>query len=359
VRRPCTVENQNTLIGGIKMNFIDLRSDTVTQPTQKMRDAMYIANVGDDVYEDDITIKELEEYVSTLTGKEAGLFVPSGSFGNQLSILTHTSKGSEVIVGDDSHIIQHEVGAAGLISGVQLRTIDSDSGVLAPQKIESKIRIIDDIHYPKTSLICLENAHSNGKVIPQTIMKQTYEIAKQHNIPIHLDGARVFNAATYLNIDVKEIIKYTDSTMFCLSKGLAAPVGSMIVGSKLFIENARKNRKLMGGGLRQAGFLAAAGLVALKEMIPNLKLDNEKAIYMAKELEKIEEVSINVSDVHINLVFFKIKTDKNLNCLQDFMLQNGIKINGHELNNFRVVLHHGVTMENIDKYISTLSEFLK
>lgn len=337
------------------MNYIDLRSDTVTQPTQKMRDEMYKAQVGDDVYGDDTTMKELESYAAEISGKEAGLFVPSGTFGNQLAILTHTSRGNEVILGDDSHIIQHEVGAAGVITGVQFRTIESDNGTLDPAKIKSKIRDVEDIHYPITGLICLENAHSNGKVISQDIMKKTHELAREYNIPIHLDGARIFNAASYLNIEAKEIMKYADSIMFCLSKGLAAPIGSMLVGDAKFIDKARKNRKLMGGGLRQAGFLAAAGLVALKDMIPNLKLDHEKALYMAKELAKVKGVEV-MDDIHINLVFFKLDTKKEN--MEKFMLQNGIKINDHEMGTYRVVTHHGISTDDIDKYVKCLAEFL-
>ena len=339
------------------MHYIDLRSDTVTHPTQRMRDEMYKAQVGDDVYGDDITMSELESYAAQISGKEAGLFVPSGTFGNQLAILTHTSRGDEVILGDDSHIIQHEVGAAGVICGVQFRTIESDNGILDPVKIKSKIRDVEDIHYPKTGLICLENAHCNGKVIPQDIMKATYDLAREHSIPVHLDGARIFNAASYLGLEAKEIMKYSDTTMFCLSKGLAAPIGSMLVGDANFIDKARKNRKLMGGGLRQAGFLAAAGLVALKEMIPNLKVDHEKALYMAKKLEEIEGVEVSsIEDVHINLVFFRINTKKD--GMDKFMLENGIKINDHEAEVYRVVTHHGISIDDIDKYVECLAKFL-
>ena len=190
-------------------------------------------------------------------------------------------------------------------------------------------------------------------------MEETYNIAKKYNIPIHLDGARVFNAATYLNIEASEIIKYTTSTMFCLSKGLAAPVGSILVGDKEFIEKARKNRKLLGGGLRQSGFLAAAGLIALKEMIPNLKVDHQNALYMAKLFLDIPEITYNIDDIHINMIYFKIDTNKDLNLLEEFMLKKGVKMNPKDENNiFRFVTHHNIDKKDIDIAISFLKEFL-
>lgn len=259
--------------------MIDLRSDTVTKPTKAMREAMYNAMVGDDVYGDDPTVNELEAYAAKLVGKEAALFVPSGTFGNQLALLTHCQRGDEVLLGDDCHIVQHEVGAAAVIAGVQLRTLISKKGILDPEEIRSKIRE-EELHYPRTGLICLENAHSNGRVIPLKAMASVREIALERQVPVHLDGARLFNAATYLKVDVKEITKYCDTVMFCLSKGLCAPVGSILAGSKSFIERGRKNRKLMGGGMRQAGVIAAAGLIALKEMPQYLKKMTMKMLYI-------------------------------------------------------------------------------
>ena len=245
------------------MNYIDLRSDTVTWPTDAMREAMAKAPVGDDVYEDDPTVKELEQYAASITAKEAALFVPSGVFGNQLALFTHCPRGSEVILDDQCHIVQHESGAASIIAGVQLRTIDAQGSILLPEAIEPRVRIGDDIHEPTTSLICLENAHSNGKVFSVEQMEQVRRCANRHHIPIHLDGARLFNAAVSLGIEAKELTQHVDSVMFCLSKGLCAPVGSILAGSRKFIDQARRNRKIMGGGLRQAGILAAAGLIAL------------------------------------------------------------------------------------------------
>lgn len=342
------------------MRFIDLRSDTVTVPTQKMRDAMYNAEVGDDVYQDDPTIKELEAYAAQLVGKEASLYVPSGTFGNQLSLFTHCKRGDEVILGEDCHIVMHEVGASAVIAGVQLRTLQSNKGVLNPQDIKSRIRREEeDIHFPGTGLICLENAHSNGRVIPLEVMKEIYGIGSQHQIPVHLDGARLFNAAAHLRVDVNEITQYCDSVMFCLSKGLCAPVGSMLAGSKAFIDKARKGRKLMGGGLRQAGFLAAAGLVALKEMTARLHEDHENAQLLGQELSKIPGIKVNMENIQINMVFFDMsETRYDSDKLVKEFNERGIKINPAEGGLVRFVTNYWVSREDIFFIVNTLKELL-
>jgi threonine aldolase len=329
------------------MRFIDLRSDTVTVPTPKMREAMFRAEVGDDVYEDDPTVKELEEYAAFISGKEASLFVPSGTFGNQLALFTHCKRGDEVIIGDDCHIVQHEVGAASVIAGVQLRTIETIKGALDPDQVASKIRG-EDIHYPATGLIVMENAHSNGRVIPLSKMEEVFQVAKKHQIPVHLDGARLFNAAAYLKRDAKEITAYCDSVMFCLSKGLCAPVGSMLAGSREFIRKARKGRKLMGGGLRQAGFLAAAGLVALKEMRSRLNEDHENALLLGKALAQIPGIKVALEDIHINMVFFKIEGyPHHESDIIAGLWENGIKANPPENGLMRFMTHHWVKKEDI------------
>lgn len=341
------------------MKYIDLRSDTVTEPTLEMRDAMYRAVVGDDVYGDDPTMNELEEYAAYITGKEAALFVPSGTFGNQLSLFTHCKRGNEVILGDDCHIVMHEVGAASVIAGVQLRTLKSDKGKLVSYDIESKIRQ-SDIHYPETGLICLENAHSNGRVFSIEYMKEIYCLAKKYNIPLHLDGARLFNAATYLKVDAREITAYCDSVMFCLSKGLCAPVGSILAGNKDFIDRARKGRKLMGGGLRQAGFLAAAGLVALKKMPQRLHEDHENAIFLGQELSKIPGINVYSEDIHINMVFFEIdKNIYNTSKLVDDFFNRGIKINPEEDGLMRFVTNYWVTRDDIIYVVDNFKDILQ
>lgn len=342
------------------MKKIDLRSDTVTQPTQKMRDAMYTAAVGDDVYEDDPTVHELEAYAAEVVGKEAALFVPSGTFGNQLALFTHCKRGDEVILGDDCHIVVHEVGAASVIAGVQLRTLVSNKGELNPDEIEVRIRKAeDDIHYPSTGLICLENAHSNGRVISMENMKRVYKIAKKKDVLVHLDGARLFNAAAYLNVDPKEITRNCDSLMFCLSKGLCAPIGSMLAGSKEFIDKARKGRKLMGGGLRQAGFLAAAGLVALKEMRQRIHEDHENALILGRELSKISGIKVNYDDIHINMVFFEMnETGYDPDKFVKEMDNKGIIINPVEDGLMRFVTNYWVKEEDIYYVVQSIKEIL-
>jgi threonine aldolase len=341
------------------MKFIDLRSDTVTMPTDEMREAMFKAEVGDDVYMDDPTMKELEEYAANLVGKEASLFVPSGTFGNQLALLTHCRRGDEVILGDDCHIVQHEVGAAAVIAGVQLRTLNSNKGALNPKEVAAKIRE-EDIHFPSTGLISLENAHSNGRVIPLENMKEIYDIAKAHNLPVHLDGARLFNASTHLKVDVKEVTQYCDTVNFCLSKGLCAPVGSILAGSKEFIDKARKGRKLMGGGLRQAGFLAAAGLVALKKMAPRLHEDHENARFLGEELSKIPGLKVDLEGIHINMVFFDmIDTGYDTSKLAEEFLKKGIKINPAEGGLLRFVTNYWINKEDIIYVVNTLKDIIK
>ncbi len=342
------------------MRYIDIRSDTVTQPTQEMREAMFKAEVGDDVYDEDPTMKKLEKYAAEVVGKEDALFVPSGTFGNQLSIFTHCERGNEVILDDSCHIVVHEVGAASVIAGVQLRTINSDKEVMAPQDIKNRIRKgEDDLHFPSTGLICLENAHSNGRVVSLENMKEISETAHEKGIPVHLDGARVFNAATYLNVDPKEITQYCDSVMFCLSKDLCAPVGSIVAGSKDFIQKAKKKRKLMGGGLRQAGFLAAAGLIALEKMRFRLKEDHENARYLGERLNEIPEISVNLDDIHINMVFFRINKDINFREMVSFFLEKGIKINPPENGELRFVTNYWVSKKDVDYIVETMKEYLK
>jgi len=287
------------------MNYIDLRSDTVTWPTEAMRKAMAQAPVGDDVYGDDPTVNELERLAAEMTGKEAALFVPSGTFGNQLSLFTWCPRGSEVILGEQCHIIQHEAGAASVIAGVQTRPIFAPDGILPLETIEERIRG-NDIHYPPTSLICIENAHSSGRVIPLSYMKEVAQLAHAHGLPVHLDGARLFNAAVSMGVSAIEISSMVDSVMFCLSKGLCAPVGSMLAGSREFIEKARRRRKIMGGGMRQVGVLAAAGLIALKDMTRRLAEDHENAHYLASQLAWIPGIEVEKEALDINMVFFKL-----------------------------------------------------
>src|SRR5690554_2964174 len=263
------------------MKLIDFRSDTVTKPTNKMRTAMMNALVGDDVYGDDPTVNELETLAAQITGFEDALFVTSGTMGNQLAIMTHTNRGDEILVGKEHHIINHEVGAMAVLSSVNVRVINKT--ILDCESVVSSIRR-DNIHFPKTSLLCLENALSNGQVVDQETFRGLIDCAHDHNLSVHVDGARIFNAAIALNTSVNDLVSKADSMMFCLSKGLGAPIGSILVGNTNFIQRARKYRKMLGGGLRQAGVIASCGIVALKEMIERLQEDHDNAKALASYL---------------------------------------------------------------------------
>ncbi len=340
------------------MKFIDLRSDTVTMPTDEMRQAIANAEVGDDVYGDDPTINKLEELAAKKVGKEAAIFVPSGTFGNQLALLTHTRRGQEVIIGKNNHIVVHEVGASAVIAGVQLRTLETVNGVMNPNDVENAIRV-DDIHEPETGLICVEEAHGCGAVVPLDILKEIKDIAEKHSIPVHMDGARLFNAAASLGVEPTKIAECCDTVMFCLSKGLAAPAGSMVAGSKSFIDRARKNRKLMGGGMRQVGILAAAGIIALEKMDDRLHEDHENAKYMAQKLSEIHGVEVIKDRLDIDMVFFKMGEEIiSEKTLIEKLYEKNIKINGVEAGEYRFVCHIGVTKEDIDYVIDTMKSLI-
>jgi threonine aldolase len=289
--------------------MIDIRSDTVTKPTAAMREAMAKAEVGDDVYGDDPTVNELERLGAEIMGKEAALFVPSGTFGNQLALFTWCERGTEVILGEECHIIQHEAGAASIIAGVQMRPISATNGVLSPESIRRRLRK-RDLHVPATSLICLENAHSLGRVVSLEAMDAVRMVADEWGLPVHLDGARIFNAATALDVDAKTIAARADSVMFCLSKGLCAPAGSLLAGSLDFVSAARLKRKIMGGGMRQVGILAAAGIIALNEQTCVLTKDHLRAKQLAQGLAAIPDVVIQPEEVDINMVFFRFALAK-------------------------------------------------
>lgn len=339
--------------------MIDLRSDTVTLQPEAMKQAMFSAEVGDDVYGDDPTVTALELRMADLLGKEAGLFVPSGTFGNQLAIMAHTKRGDEVIIGDGFHVLAHEAGGASVLSGVQMRTIPMDNNMLSPVLVERMIRT-EDIHYPDTGLIGMENALGNGSVMSLENMQAIYNLAKQNRLPVHLDGARLFNAATALNVPAKTLADCADTVNVCLSKGLCAPVGSVLVGSKSFIGKAKRMRKLMGGGLRQAGFLAAAGLYALDHMVERLEEDHRMAKYMADQLETIEHLNVLRDRLDINMVFFTLPESEILEtALVEGLLEKGIKVNGTEDGEYRFVTHWGVTQADIDTTVAAMKVLIE
>jgi threonine aldolase len=323
---------------------IDIRSDTVTKPTEQMRRAMAAAAVGDDVYGDDPTVQELESLGAELVGKEAAVFVPSGTFGNQLALFTWCKRGTEVILGEECHILQHEAGAASIIAGVQTRPIAAATGVLDPDQIRKRLRK-RELHEPASSLICLENAHSLGRVVPLAAMDAVRAVADAGGIPVHLDGARIFNAGVCLEIEAKAIAARVDSVMFCLSKGLCAPVGSLLAGSWDFVAEARMKRKILGGAMRQAGILAAAGIIALKEQTKTLSKDHERAKRLAQGLAAIPGICINPQETDINLVFFSFSPAQNpagAARIRTFFAEQGILINPPSQGVFRFVTHYGI-----------------
>ncbi|AVD37578.1 low-specificity L-threonine aldolase [Clostridioides difficile] len=341
------------------MRFIDLRSDTVTMPTDEMREAMAKAPVGDSIFRDDPTVNKLEELAAAKVGKEDAIFLPSGTFGNQLALFTHCLRGQEIIIGKGYHIVTHEVGAPAVIAGVQLRTIDEDeNGALNPELVEKAIRR-DDIHEPQTGLICVENAYSGGTVVGLDNLREIKKIAEKHNLPVHLDGARLFNAALTLGVEAKEIAKCCDSVMFCVSKGLAAPMGSILAGSKDFIAKARRKQKVMGGGMRQVGIVAAAGIIAIEKMTLRLNEDHENAKYLACELNKIDGIEVNNVNPDISMVFFKMSEDiiKEDVLIKEFFERN-IKINKMENGEYRFVTHVDITKEDLDYVLKTLKELI-
>ena len=292
-----------------------------------------------------------------MVGKEAALFVPSGTFGNQLALFTWCPRGSEVILGEQCHIIQHEAGAASIIASVQTRTVDAPNGILPLSTIEAKIRGLD-IHFPPTSLICLENAHSSGMVMPLSYMAEVSALARKAGLPIHLDGARLFNAAAFLGVDAAQIAGHVDSVMFCLSKGLCAPVGSMLAGSKDFIASARRKRKPMGGGWRQAGILAAAGLIALRDMTKRLPEDHETALYLAQKLSSIPGFTVQKDILDINMVFLTLPAWVDGGEFTAWLAEAGILVNPPEGGLVRFVTHYWVGCDAVDRVAACIAAFV-
>lgn len=342
------------------MHRINLRSDTVTQPTQAMREAMYRAEVGDDVMGDDPTINRLEKEAAEVLGKEAAMFVPSGTMGNQVSLMAHTQRGDAVISGEGYHIVSNEAGGHAVMSAVCANILPTIDGRMAPEDIQAALTDDSNVHIPQTGLISLENATSMGTVVPLSEMEEIYRIGRRAGIPVHLDGARLFNAATALGVDVKQITKYCDSVMCCLSKGLCAPVGSMVAGSKQFIHRARRHRKMLGGGMRQAGFLAAAGLIALHEMPKYLATDHANAKYLAGQLNQIEGFEVEMNHVDIDMVFFTTTLPGAvLDRFPKAFAENNINAKIKKGAASRFVTNHDVSKEDIDTVIDVIKNVIQ
>jgi threonine aldolase len=338
------------------MKVIDLRSDTVTHPTPEMREAMYRAEVGDDVFGDDPTVNRLEEMAAERLGKEAALFVASGTMGNLVSLLTHCGRGDEVILGDCSHVFLNEQGGMAALGGITPRLIPNQpDGTLLLADIEGAIRS-DNIHYPRTRLVCLENTHNvcNGTPLTAGYTGQVVQLAHSRGLKVHLDGARVFNAAAALGVDVRELVRDVDSVMFCLSKGLCAPVGSLLCGSAGFITEARRARKVVGGGMRQAGVLAAAGIVALEQVAKRLGEDHVRAKRLAEGLAEIP--GLKVAPVASNILYFDlaegvVKTSEDI---ERGLAERGVLLLGRGNGRFRAVTHYWISDNDIEAVIDAM-----
>ena len=341
------------------MRYIDLRSDTVTQPTQAMRDAMATAIVGDDVFDDDPTIHELEAYAAERLGKEAAVFVTSGMQGNACALMAHTRRGDCVTIDPHSHIAEHEAGSYGQLSGVSLRFPQSVNGTMDPDSVRACLTDDSDVQVAPATLVVVENAHSTGAVVSLDNMRAVYETAHEKGVSVHLDGARLFNAAAVLGVsDVREMTQYCDTVMCCLSKGLCAPVGSIVAGPKDLIWRARRARRILGGGLRQGGFLAAAGLIALRDMTDRLKEDHENAAHLGALLDQIDGVQVFRDRLDIDMVFFT--TDWNEDKAARYpawMLEHGVKVTGCAGGEYRMVCHHDISRADCDQTAQLVRTF--
>ncbi len=347
---------QNT--AGTKSDF---RSDTSTRPPQSMLQAMLLAECGNEGYGDDPTLGELEKKASRLFGKESALFMPSGTMANLVAVMSHINRGDEVILGVDSHIMTKECGGLCVVAGAVPRTLPEKNGVMDINCVESLIRG-QSFKTPATGLVCIENTHnkSSGSVLPIKYIESITSLAHKYNIHIHMDGARVFNAAVALSVPVKDIVAAVDSVGFCLSKGLGCPAGAVLLGNKDFIDKAKRNKKMLGGVMRQTGILAAAGLVALDEMIERLEDDHSNAKLLAEGLSKISNITIDVAIVQTNMVYFKINLSEN-KCLLiiKYFKEQGLLVEYKGGGIVRMVTHKDISQNNVKEALAQISEAMK
>jgi threonine aldolase len=345
----------------MKNPIIDLRSDTVTHPTDSMRKAMSTADVGDDVYGEDPTINRLEERAAELMDREAAVFVPTGTMGNQIAIHLHSHPGSEVVAEAGSHIFNFEMGAMAALSGALPRAIETPDGILTPAQVEKAIQPRAGYRTP-TSMVVLENSHNlaGGRVMSPERMAELIGVARRHDLPVHLDGARIHNAASALGISAAELSEGCDTVMFCLSKGLGAPVGSILVGGAETIVEARRIRKMFGGGMRQAGIIAAAGLVALDEVLPLLGEDNRRAHTLAVGLADIPAVVLDPETVETNIVFFSLADDAPMDAgaLAARLAEDGLLCHPLGGDSIRMVTHYHISDDDVARAIQITSRVL-
>jgi len=345
-----------------KIDFrMEATMDELPMPTDEMRKGIIVPEIGADVYQEDPTINKLEEFAAKKMGKEVALFLPSGTMGNLIAVLTHCDRGDEIILEAGAHMLYYEVGGMSAIAGVMPRLIVGNKGVITPKQIEEAL-LDENTFFRQTKLICLENPHNRagGLVIPLKNMEDIYQTAHQHNIFVHLDGARIFNAAAALDVDASEVAKYSDSVMFCLSKGLGVPIGAILSGSKEFIEKAKKFRQVLGGVMRQAGVLAASGIIALETMVDRLKEDQKNAWILGEGLNKIKGVEVDLETVQTNMAFINIK---NLGINSDEFLKKLSRFNilasPRRPNDVRFITHFGISRKDIDKTIKAVAEIAK
>ena len=343
------------------MKTIDLRSDTVTLPTQTMREAIYHAELGDDVFGEDPTTNRLEKMAAERMGKEAAIMVASGTMGNLVCVLTHCCRGDEVILGDQSHTFLYEAGGMSAVGGIHPHTVaNQPDGTMRLEDIEAAIRG-NNVHFPRSRLICLENTHNrcNGSALTPQYMESVAKLAGEQGLRVHLDGARVFNAAVALGINVMELARHADSVSFCLSKGLSSPVGSIICGTSQFITEARRNRKVLGGGMRQSGIIAAAGIEALEQMVDRLAEDHENARRLAEGIARIPGLSIELNRIQTNIVYFDITDDRlSAERLVKQLSGRAVKVLQLGPGRLRAVTHYGISTEDIDLALAMMSEVM-
>ncbi len=341
-------------------DVVDLRSDTVTLPTPAMREAMARAEVGDDVWEEDPTVQRLEALAAERMGKEAGLFVPSGTMGNLVSILSQTRPGQEIVLDQDSHIFNNEVAGAAVIGGVQSRPLRTERGFLSPAAVREAIRPVN-IHVPPTGLVCLENTHNRhgGTVCTPEEIRDVGEVARAAGVAVHLDGARLFNAAVALRRNVREFTAHVDSVTFCVSKGLGAPVGSLVCGTRELIGRPRRWRKMLGGGMRQAGVLAAAALVALEQMVERLAEDHANAKRLGEGLARLGGIRIDLSRVQTNIVIFVVERPDGAAILVRECAARKVKIHRIGPASIRCVTHKDVDEEDIGRALDAFAEITR
>lgn len=345
------------------MKIIDLRSDTVTQPTDEMRKAMAAAEVGDDVYMEDTTVQQLQEKSAALMGKDAGLFLPSGTMGNLIAVLVQCQRGDEVIMGDLGHTFLFEGGGISALGGIFPHTLRNlPDGTLDLESLKGAFRP-DDVHHPRSRMIILENTHNRcgGVVLSTDYTNSIGRFARDHHMALHIDGARIFNAAVALGTHARTLVKDADSVTFCLSKGLCAPVGSVLCGSVEFIEKARRIRKMMGGGMRQVGILAAAGLVALDSMIGRLEEDHRRARTLAERLGQIKGIEFRMGLPPTNMVFPFISESVNLTPgeISKALAEQGIKVGVVGPRSFRLVTHYWIDDDDVEKTARAFSETIQ